>query len=349
MYTINEKLFLLILTAPLLVFYGGLAQAASVSCGEIIVTDTKLDTNLICDSEPPTDGLVIAANGVTLDLNGFTIKGSSEKEGVSGTGHSNITIKNGAITGFETGIHFDDITKLEIKQLTIANQSWDSILIGTSRNVKIMNVHTYLPEEAPGSAIILADVDDSKVTNVNVDGGFYGVLSIAYLGISKRFEVKNSVFARVGHVGVRILRNDGAFVINNSVSGTPACWSGIDVVDEGPNNEILILDNAATGCNHGINVATEPPATKLQISGNHVYGNVDGIFLLGMTDSVVSDNRVHFNNAGIVLWANTYGNKIVNNIVTGNRDVDMYQYPDFFNLWSGNTCVLTEGAYIDCP
>ena len=119
MYTINGKPFLFVLTATLIVFYGGVAQAAPVSCGEIIVTDTKLDMNLTCDSEPLTDGLVIAANGVTLDLNGFTITGSSEKSGVSGNGLSNVTIKNGAITGFDSGIHFDNVTKMEIKQRVI--------------------------------------------------------------------------------------------------------------------------------------------------------------------------------------------------------------------------------------
>ncbi len=55
-----------------------------------------------------TDGIVIAADRVTLDLNGFSISG-----GGSGTGITNLaisrrgtTIRNGAVTNFETGIDF---------------------------------------------------------------------------------------------------------------------------------------------------------------------------------------------------------------------------------------------------
>jgi hypothetical protein len=48
------------------------AAASHVACGDTLTVDTRLDSDLAC----PGDGLVIAADGVTLDLGGHTITGS---------------------------------------------------------------------------------------------------------------------------------------------------------------------------------------------------------------------------------------------------------------------------------
>ena len=43
-----------------------------MSCGDTITTDTTLDSDLV---DCPTNGIVIGADNVTLDLNGHTIDG----------------------------------------------------------------------------------------------------------------------------------------------------------------------------------------------------------------------------------------------------------------------------------
>jgi hypothetical protein len=53
--------------------------------------------------------ITIAANDVVLDLNGWTLDGSgagtaTEAVGISGTGRSNLTIKNGTVRGFQVGV-----------------------------------------------------------------------------------------------------------------------------------------------------------------------------------------------------------------------------------------------------
>ncbi|HTR35137.1 MAG TPA: hypothetical protein VMH80_04505 [Bryobacteraceae bacterium] len=73
----------------------------------------KLSGNLEVPAE--TDGIDIAAAGVTLDLNGFSIRGPINCQGVACTQHTNDTrgvfftrgrtvIRNGNITGFANGI-----------------------------------------------------------------------------------------------------------------------------------------------------------------------------------------------------------------------------------------------------
>src|SRR6266542_5221831 len=69
----------------------------------------RLDSNLIL-SAYDTDAIQISADNVTLDLNGFTISGPWVPGGTHffGTGvyspNSNITIRNGKLTGFPQGI-----------------------------------------------------------------------------------------------------------------------------------------------------------------------------------------------------------------------------------------------------
>ena len=51
---------------------GGRALASQVSCGETITADTTLDSDLV---NCPNHGIVIGADGVTLDLNGHLVDG----------------------------------------------------------------------------------------------------------------------------------------------------------------------------------------------------------------------------------------------------------------------------------
>ena len=51
---------------------GGRAAASHVLCGDVLVADTTLDSDLLLC---PDDGLVIGADGITVDLDGFTISG----------------------------------------------------------------------------------------------------------------------------------------------------------------------------------------------------------------------------------------------------------------------------------
>ena len=57
-----------------LLFGSSSALAARVSCGQTIVTSTKLANDLI---DCPSNGIVIGANNVTLDLNGHVVDGDA--------------------------------------------------------------------------------------------------------------------------------------------------------------------------------------------------------------------------------------------------------------------------------
>src|SRR5437773_1252819 len=82
------------------------ALATPPACDSPIYTSITLDGNMSC---PGTNGLIIAANGVTVNLNSHTISGSNL--GISDSGFSRISILGpGTISGFATGVYLDSST-----------------------------------------------------------------------------------------------------------------------------------------------------------------------------------------------------------------------------------------------
>jgi len=97
----------------------------SAQCGQRIATDFVLANDLRCSG----DAFVINADNVTLDLGGRTITGPGmgpqtwpqpqlDSVGVRTGGHMNVTIRNGTISEFSTGIYFVDMEKSRIEDVT---------------------------------------------------------------------------------------------------------------------------------------------------------------------------------------------------------------------------------------
>ena len=78
--------------------------STSLSCGEVITKSVKLSANLDCK----TDGIIVGGNGITIDLNGYTIAGpgpASSKIGVMLANNNGVqVIGPGTITNFQAGI-----------------------------------------------------------------------------------------------------------------------------------------------------------------------------------------------------------------------------------------------------
>jgi parallel beta-helix repeat protein len=89
-----------------------MAQTGGLSCGDTITVDTTLQADLTgCRS----NGLVIGADNVTLDLNGHTVSGDGEQFkacperefcdfGVLNDGHDGVTVRNGSVGQFDSGV-----------------------------------------------------------------------------------------------------------------------------------------------------------------------------------------------------------------------------------------------------
>jgi hypothetical protein len=105
------------------------AMAASGSahaqvCGATLYASVALTADLVCPGG--VDGLVVGANNLRIDLNGYAIASpnSTATRGVRSSGFSGIKIVGpGRITGFDTSVLIDGGTNHEIRDVDAANVS----------------------------------------------------------------------------------------------------------------------------------------------------------------------------------------------------------------------------------
>ncbi|MDW0140319.1 MAG: NosD domain-containing protein, partial [Nitrososphaeraceae archaeon] len=120
----------------------GLTPSSGVaSCGETIMEDVTLTSDLECG---PGDGLIVAASGITINLNGYEISSSdeagSEDPSMDFDGSSGILVANvdevditglGEIDGFDRGITFMGSSGGKVHDLQIANNDIGVLISGS--------------------------------------------------------------------------------------------------------------------------------------------------------------------------------------------------------------------------
>ncbi len=84
-------------------FANGVPTSTSLSCGQVVRESVTLSANLECS----TDGLIAGADGITINLNGFTIAGpggESSKVGIMLANNDNVQVTGGTVKGFQAGV-----------------------------------------------------------------------------------------------------------------------------------------------------------------------------------------------------------------------------------------------------
>ena len=136
----NSKKFFLLAALLVVCFGAHVTDAAAApkpirSCQTIDESGSYLlDRNLTATG----DCLVLAADNVTVDLNGFTITGDGTGVGITdgGVQHKNITIRDGGITNFETGIDFETSAENTVERMRVVQNTRDGIRSGANSIVK---------------------------------------------------------------------------------------------------------------------------------------------------------------------------------------------------------------------
>ncbi len=82
--------------------------------------------------------LVIAADNITIDLDGYTISGNGTGDGItdSGVGRKNIAIRNGVVTNFVFGIQFFNSPGCAVERVRASQNSQFGIEVGDKAIVK---------------------------------------------------------------------------------------------------------------------------------------------------------------------------------------------------------------------
>jgi parallel beta-helix repeat protein len=110
--------------------------STSLSCGQVIKQSVKLTANLDCK----TDGIIVGADGITIDLNGFTLSGPGEKSskvGVMFADNDGVTVQGpGTIQNFQAGALFSGGEDNKISRVTFTENEIAVFETG-SKNVAI--------------------------------------------------------------------------------------------------------------------------------------------------------------------------------------------------------------------
>ena len=164
----------------------GAEAASNVGCGGTITTDTTLHKDLV---NCPNNGIVIGADGVTLDLNGHRIdgngmlvhkcqKGEDCDVGIDNPGHDGVTVKGGAVRQFGFGVLAYQTRHLRLQRLAVSHNHFSGIVIAASTQAvlkKLLTTADGLTTDQSGMAFFDTDhlrLEDSKL-RANGDIGLY--------------------------------------------------------------------------------------------------------------------------------------------------------------------------------
>lgn len=273
----------------------GQAPSPGVDCGETITTDTTLDRDL---ADCPSNGIVIGADDITLDLNGHTISGDGKPVrrcsrrqicdiGIANDGHNGVVVRNGSVSGFGTGVVVAGARENRLLSLASSrNQYFGFVIAGSARTV--IRDSSGNDNPAPdGDGLGVFGSHDLRIVNNSFRRN--AQLGMHIEGSSKNL-VKGNVFVRNGDFGI-LMEGD-----RNQLRENRSTRDGVAAIQIGPGSWNVIAGNRVDGSGEGIGIEKG--------RGNVVARNVvvgvrnDGIRLgmwdpqLGSTRTVVRRNLV---------------------------------------------------------
>jgi hypothetical protein len=166
------------------------------ACGEVITEDVALNTDLVCDDT----GLIVGADGVAIDLAGFSIISNGEEEefldlsvdfeedvGVLVPNHADVTIVgHGQIRGFDRGVSFQGSGGGEVSDV-------------------------FLRENEVG--ILASGSDDVAIEHNTIDNNDFAVVSTS----SEGGEITFNLIAENTEQGIVLLNSDDYSIAANNV------------------------------------------------------------------------------------------------------------------------------------
>ncbi len=322
-----------------------------VACGDTITVNTVLDGDV---GPCPANGIIIGADGITLDLNGHQVFGtptSGEGAGILVSSHTNVTVKNGTVRLFDGGVLIRNgdhnvVTGITAKDNVGLSDLGDGIAIEGSSDNSILN--NTAATNGPFSGIAIYQNSDG-------DHGFPTAPAINNLIRGNR--ILNNTACRSGGTGTCEadgIRVEPGVSPGNTIDANTITGNGLDGI-------------SIFGQTSGVTI------TNNKLSLNGFLGAVpgDGIRIFGYANTV-SGNRSLNNKAGGISVGRRTGtvadlaapngrnNQIFDNTTTGNGVWDLWDSfattPCDNNLWAGNryvkaspVCTTAGGTQIQPP
>jgi len=284
---------------------GPRSALAQVGCGDTVFEKVTLEADLDCTG----DGLIVGADKVVIDLDGFTIEGDGGAGdiGIENIGFDSVTIKDGTIAGFS-----------------------DCVSIGgNAQKTKLTDLHLF---GCLGDGVDLNDSDLGKLKGVVANGN-----------------TQNGITLGAGATGNKIEKSAslGNTLAGVAVNGTDNTLKKVDTAVNTDGIQLNGPDNTADGCtarqnvDHGFEITDNGnhikkctsegnrdegfrvlAAAGTVIEKSFAIGNGQhGIFVIGDADDVdLKKNEAHGNELeGIHVESDSDDTLIDGNDVFGNH------------------------------
>jgi hypothetical protein len=283
-----------------LTLVGAAPASAQPACGEVITQNTTLTADLDCQG---SDGLVIGAPGITLDLGGHRI--STYVVAVRNPGYADVVIRNGSITFDTAGVVLIGATRNTVRDLAI-----DGLVTGIE--LRNSDGNRIVSNNLLSALIEVDENSDGNVLRDNVTRGHEGVISV---GGSHNRVVRNVVWTGVDTaMGVGGNHNE---VLHNTLvasRGTLLYVGGV--------GDHLIADNDL-------------------VQYESAYGS-RGVRLVGASRTLFRGNRITGAPLGISVETGAY-NTFRRNVVDGDVDPTFtFSEPDGFQVYAAVTGTLLQ-------
>lgn len=318
--------------AALLILGAFAAPAVAAGPGVLVLTQS---TTLTADYD---GNVVIAADDITLDCAGHTIRGSGlvNEPGIRIQGFSGVTVKRCVVEGFlATGLMTVGSSNLVIEKNVVRGNDWNGFLIETTTDSRFTGNTAVGNGPNPGvgfwirwgssgnlfernnatgnaNAGFLVEWSDSLtfVSNSATDNAWDGFAVIGSAGSVLR----GNVVAGGGKNGFLLLGTTDAWVENNSELSSP--WAGFGLYDS---QGATLVGNTASGPGGaGFDVDGSSGNTlKRNMAMDNAIGN--GFSLgPGAVLNVLTENAAIGNNQGFLVAGSTQ-NVLARNLATHNN------------------------------
>ena len=337
--------------------------AVLCSCGDTVTSNYTLTADLICTG----DGLIIGADGITLDGAGFSISGDrgTSDIGISAEGRSNVIIQNfGDIKTFFSGISFNAATNNSTIRDNKISSSEVGISLGSStensiseNNVDLNSVGISLNSSYSNTLIgnILYD-------NTSESLSVYGSNTSDFnndIDTTNKVEGKSIYYLyNVDGTAENPLIYDGSLLGDDIGMFWCISCSYIQVKNANLSihNRSGVYFNDTTYSNvenvssisngyYGIQLVSSSNNT---LGGNTVNSNgTDGIYLSDSSSNSVSNNTSNLNvNSGIEVTSSSF-NDITSNTVSLNGQYGIFLSSSSSNNLVENTVSKNKQGYFD--
>ncbi|HHL32004.1 MAG TPA: hypothetical protein ENJ41_05405 [Oceanospirillales bacterium] len=301
------------------------AQAWSLSCGDSVSSNIVMTHDLNCTTG--FHALEVTANNVTINMNGYRISGSSSLSGIDVFNHSNVTIKNGLISGFWSGINSFKSDKLMVNAVTFYNLG-TGVIINSGNKATVFDSNFYYIN-AQGVSVRRNNFGTTANDNVIVQNQFYkNFIAIELCGDkSDSNEISNNFIWKSLSYGININFSDANTISDNDIINSSD--AGLKMNNSSYNN--VLSNNISEGNNDGValiashNSACSGTAPNASYKNNFKYNYIEkfnvGVNMgglgsynpfTGVSLNTLKDNKIYNDGIGIFFHQDAHYNSTFN-------------------------------------